>query len=467
VATEAVAEGFFVQHLWELGGALAVSAQASILVVDDDAKSLMAMRELLQSPGLKVVVANSGQQALEHIVREDFAVVLLDARMPIMDGFETSRRMREHERARHTPIIFLTGAYEDPPSMFRGYEAGAVDYIVKPPVPEILRSKIAVFVELYNKSADLRALAARVQSVQEEEQRRIAREIHDELGQALTALKMDLSWMSGRLPPENERLLQKTKDMAAQIDRMVHSVRELAAGCGPKALDELGLAAAIKWQAREFQLRAGIRCNVALPEEEIELDQDRATAIFRIFQELLTNVVRHAAATKVDRRAALSGRRPAARGGRRRPWHCRDGDPQPELARPARHARAHRAFRRADGDRAAPRRLGYQRARAHPAAGDGAGAGAVSGRRHDGNGATMRILIADDHPVVRLGLKQMLPRSATWSWSARRRTARRRSRWAARWTGTWRCSTTPCPDAAASSWSRKSSATIRTGRCWC
>jgi len=289
-----------VQHLWELGGALAVSAQASILVVDDDAKSLMAMRELLQSPGLKVVVANSGQQALEHIVREDFAVVLLDARMPTMDGFETSRRMREHERARHTPIIFLTGAYEDPPSMFRGYEAGAVDYIVKPPVPEILRSKIAVFVELYNKSADLRALAARVQSVQEEEQRRIAREIHDELGQALTALKMDLSWMSGRLPPENERLLQKTKDMAAQIDRMVHSVRELAARLRPEALDELGLAAAIKWQAREFQLRAGIRCNVALPEEEIELDQERATAIFRIFQELLTNVVRHAAATKVD-----------------------------------------------------------------------------------------------------------------------------------------------------------------------
>jgi signal transduction histidine kinase len=300
VATEAVEEGFFVQHLWELGGALAVSAQASILVVDDDAKSLMAMRELLQSPGLKVVVANSGQQALEHIVREDFAVVLLDARMPTMDGFETSRRMREHERARHTPIIFLTGAYEDPPSMFRGYEAGAVDYIVKPPVPEILRSKIAVFVELYNKSADLRALAARVQSVQEEEQRRIAREIHDELGQALTALKMDLSWMSGRLPPENERLLQKTKDMAAQIDRMVHSVRELAARLRPEALDELGLAAAIKWQAREFQLRAGIRCNVALPEEEIELDQERATAIFRIFQELLTNVVRHAAATKVD-----------------------------------------------------------------------------------------------------------------------------------------------------------------------
>jgi signal transduction histidine kinase len=250
--TEAVEVRLFGQHPLEQGGALGeVTSQASVLVVDDDAKSLMAMRELLQTPGLKVVVANSGQQALECILRDDFAVALLDARMPIMDGFETARRMREHERARQTPIIFLTGAYEDPPSMFRGYEAGAVDYIVKPPVPEILKSKIGVFVELYNKSADLRALAARVQSVQEEEQRRIAREIHDELGQALTALKMDLP-------------------------------------------------AAIKWQAREFQLRAGIRCNVTVPAGDLVLDQERATALFRIFQELLTNVARHAAATKVD-----------------------------------------------------------------------------------------------------------------------------------------------------------------------
>jgi signal transduction histidine kinase len=301
MTTEAVEPRLFGQHPLEQGGALAaVTSQASVLVVDDDAKSLMAMRELLQTPGLKVVVANSGQQALECILREDFAVALLDARMPIMDGFETARRMREHERARQTPIIFLTGAYEDPPSMFRGYEAGAVDYIVKPPVPEILRSKIGVFVELYNKSADLRALAARVQSVQEEEQRRIAREIHDELGQALTALKMDLSWMMNRLPADGGPLLEKTRSMAAQIDGMVHSVRELAARLRPEALDELGLPAAIKWQAREFQLRAGIRCNVSVPAVDLVLDQERATALFRIFQELLTNVARHAAATKVD-----------------------------------------------------------------------------------------------------------------------------------------------------------------------
>jgi len=274
--------------------------QASVLVVDDDAKNLMAMQELLQSPQLTVVAVDSGKKALQQVPQLDFAVILLDARMPGLDGFETARRIRENERSRHTPIIFLTGAYEDPPSMFRGYEAGAVDYIVKPIVPEILRSKIGVFVELYQKSADLRALTARVQSLQEEEQRRIAREIHDELGQSLTALKMDLVWLAGRLPPEAVSLRDRATAMSGLLDKLVQSVRELAARLRPEALDELGLGAAIRWQAREFQMRAGIRCHVEVPEDDLSIDQDRATAVFRIFQEMLTNVARHAAATRVE-----------------------------------------------------------------------------------------------------------------------------------------------------------------------
>src|SRR5213594_3286884 len=197
------------------------SSLASILVVVDDQRTLMAMRELLQCLGQKLVLANSGEEALRCVSKDDFAVILLDARMPGIDGFETARLIRERQRSRHTPIIFLTGAYEDVRSVFRGYEAGAVDYIVKPLVPEILKSKISVFVELYIKNAvlireiadrklaeehlrkseeNLRALAAHLQSVREEEWTRIAREIHDELGQSLTGLKMDLSWLANRLP---------------------------------------------------------------------------------------------------------------------------------------------------------------------------------------------------------------------------------------------------------------------------
>ncbi len=296
-------------------------SQASILIVDDDSRSLFALQELLQSATQKVVLANSGEEALQCVSKEDFAAILLDARMPGVDGFETARLIRERERSRHTPIIFLTGAAEDVHSVFRGYEAGAVDYIVKPPVPEILKSKLSVFVELYNKNAvlireiaerkraeehlrkseeNLRALAAHLQSVREEEWTRIAREIHDELGQSLTGLKMDLTWVANRLPVDQRVLAEKTKSMSGLIDSTIQSVRKIASRLRPEVLDQLGLTAAIGWHAGDFRKRTGIRCKLSLPSDTLTLDRERSTAAFRIFQELLTNVARHANATRID-----------------------------------------------------------------------------------------------------------------------------------------------------------------------
>jgi signal transduction histidine kinase len=283
------------------------SSQASILVVDDDARNRMAMEELLQSSGYSVVLAESGEAALRRVDEQDFAVILMDARMPGVDGFTTARTIRERERSRSTPIIFLTGAYEDLSSMFRGYEAGAVDYMVKPIVPEVLKFKISVFVELYNKNValtrseeNLRALAGRLQSIREEESTRIAREIHDELGQALTGLKMDLTWVAKKLPPDQKTLAAKTESMFNLIDGTIQSVRKIATRLRPEVLDELGLGPAIEWQAREFQKRSGIRCRLVLPAGGLVLDRERSTAAFRIFQELLTNVARHASATRID-----------------------------------------------------------------------------------------------------------------------------------------------------------------------
>jgi signal transduction histidine kinase len=296
-------------------------SQASILIVDDDSKSLLALQGLLQSATQKVVLAKSGEEALRCVLRQDFAAILLDARMPGVDGFETARLIRERDRSRHTPIIFLTGAYEDVHSVFRGYEAGAVDYIVKPPVPEILQSKLSVFVELYNKNAvlireiaerkraeehlrkseeNLRALAAHLQSVREEEWVRIAREIHDELGQSLTGLKMDLTWVANRLPGDQRGLAEKTKSMFGLIDGTIQSVRKIASQLRPEVLDQLGLTAAIEWHAADFRKRTGIRCKLSLPSDTLILDRERSTAAFRIFQELLTNVARHANATRID-----------------------------------------------------------------------------------------------------------------------------------------------------------------------
>src|SRR4051812_30214686 len=278
--------------------------QAKILLVDDEPKSLFALQELLSTLGQNLMIAQSGEEALRLALKNDFAVILLDVRMPGIDGFETARLIRSRERSRLTPVIFLTAAADEMSSMFRGYEVGAVDYLQKPVVPEILKSKVAVFVELHRKSErlkesedKLRRLAAHLISVREEERAHIAREIHDELGQGLTGLKMEVTWLAKRL--REKPLIEKTDSMCKLIDTTVQTVRKIATGLRPEMLDDMGLIAAVGWQAKEFQKRTGIRCRAKLP-PEVKFDMDISTTMFRIFQEILTNVARHSRATRVD-----------------------------------------------------------------------------------------------------------------------------------------------------------------------
>ena len=295
--------------------------QASILIVDDDAANVLAMKEVLGTLGSRLVTAHSGEEALRHVLEEDFAAILLDVRMPGIDGFTTAKLIRERKRSRHTPIIFMTATQEDLTGMFRSYRAGGVDYIVKPIVPEVLRSKLSVFIGLHDMnrmlSAELaeralteqrlraseeklRALAAHLQSVREEERIRIAREVHDDLGQGLTGLKFDIASFTRNYDTDAPATrAEKASVLSATIDRIINAVRRISSGLRPEVLDEIGLAAAFEWQAREFSKRTGIRCQLNIAPQFSEPDKERATALFRIFQELLTNVARHANATKV------------------------------------------------------------------------------------------------------------------------------------------------------------------------
>ena len=157
--------------------------------------------------------------------------------------------------------------------------------------------------EQFKASLDqLRALAARLQSVREEERTSIAREIHDELGQACTAIKMDLALIGRRTTKRQTHLRAKADSASRLVDDMIVTLRRIASELRPRTLDDLGLTAALESQAQEFEARTGIHCRVALPEEPLTLDDERSTAIFRIFQESLTNVARHAHATRVEAR---------------------------------------------------------------------------------------------------------------------------------------------------------------------
>ena len=154
--------------------------------------------------------------------------------------------------------------------------------------------------EKLQKSRDqLRQLAAHLQQVREEERTRIAREIHDELGQVLTGLKMDLSWIEKKLPSENGAIREKTKAMAYLIDGTIQAVRRISAELRPRVLDALGLVAAIEWQVQEFERQTDIKCTFTSDQDGLDLDRGRRTTVFRIFQEALTNAARHSNATGV------------------------------------------------------------------------------------------------------------------------------------------------------------------------
>lgn len=139
---------------------------ANILIVDDDPKTLLGMEALLSGPGRRIIIASSGQDALRQLLREQVSLILLDVRMPDMDGFETAELIRQSERLRHIPIIFLSAVDTLEADVYRGVVRGAVDYLFKPVVPEVLRAKVSVFVDLFHMNERLKQKA-----VQQSEER--------------------------------------------------------------------------------------------------------------------------------------------------------------------------------------------------------------------------------------------------------------------------------------------------------
>jgi PAS domain S-box-containing protein len=152
----------------------------NILLVDDQPANLLALQSLLQHPDYNLVTARSGQEALRAMLKQEFALVLLDVLMPGLDGLETAAMLRQRERTTYTPIIFITAASAGDREVVKGYELGAVDYIFKPIVPEILRAKVQVFVELYRRAERIKAQTLELQSAQTELRRELAEHLRAE-----------------------------------------------------------------------------------------------------------------------------------------------------------------------------------------------------------------------------------------------------------------------------------------------
>jgi len=282
-----------------------------VLLVEDSRADTELIEHTLREAGLEFSLVAVARRDFYEVELERWPpdLILSDYTVPGFGGREALEIAKK--RAPNTPFIFVTGVLGEEVAIEQ-LKQGATDCVLKthlarlvPSVRRALREaqerreRGRAEEQLRNSHEQLRALTNHLHSVREEERTRIARQVHDELGQALTGLKLELSWLSGKL--RGARGLQrKIKEMAGHIDETINTVRQIATDLRPGVLDSLGLVAAVEWQASEFQERTGIRCDVSIEITETMLDPNFTTVCFRIFQETLTNIIRHANATRVE-----------------------------------------------------------------------------------------------------------------------------------------------------------------------
>ena len=298
----------------------------NILIVDDEPRNLLVLETVLDDPRYRLVRAGSADQALLALIVEEFALLILDIRMPGMTGFELAQMIKERKKTARVPIIFLTAYYNEDQHMLEGYGTGAVDYLHKPVNPAILRSKVAVFAELHRKNRecqianrallaevierrrledDLTFLTGKLIDAQEEERRRIARDLHDDFNQRLAALSVELATIERALIAPPDPVTRQLTAVRGQVVQLSNDLHDLAYKLHPSLLEHVGLEIALREHLAEFTKQTGLPVTCLVHAVPGTLRQEIATALFRVMQESLQNVCKHAQATAVTVR--LSG----------------------------------------------------------------------------------------------------------------------------------------------------------------
>ena len=266
----------------------------NILLVDDQPSKLLTYEAILSELGENLIMAHSGMEALDHLLKTDISMVLLDVCMPGMDGFETAQMIHQHPRFQNTPVIFVSGIHVTDLDRLKGYQHGAVDYIPVPIVPQLLRAKVKVFTELHRKTRQLEQLNAKMAMLQEQERRQIARELHDSVGQLLAAISMNSALIEAevcKLSPDAARALGENTTMVQEVSKQIRTISYLL---HPPLLEEVGLASALRCYVEGFAERSKIDATLEICSSLTRLPKEIELGIFRLVQECLTNIHRHA-----------------------------------------------------------------------------------------------------------------------------------------------------------------------------
>lgn len=259
----------------DTGGTPESRAKVRVLVVDDQPDNLLSVEAVLERLGEEIVTASSGREALRYLLDDDFAVIVLDVMMPEMDGFETAALIRSRERSRLTPIIFLTALGKSEEHLFRGYGAGAVDFMTKPFVPEVLRSKVAVFVELHRKTL---LLQQRNQELQESVKRAQAAEQEvQKLNRHLERRLDELATLNSELESFSYSVSHDLRGPLARISGFSRALAEQHADAlneeGRLYLNRIGTAAEKTTQLVDDLLKLSRLTRAELRQEPVDLSE--------------------------------------------------------------------------------------------------------------------------------------------------------------------------------------------------
>jgi signal transduction histidine kinase len=284
-----------------------------VLHLEDNPFDAEFVQSTLEEEGIDCDVCRVETRAdfIAAIEKGSLDIIFADYALPSFDGL--SALAIAADKCPDIPFIFVTGNMGEELAI-ETLKRGATDYVLKNGlsrlVPSVLRSlrettervkRKKAEEELQRSREELRNFSSHLQAAREEDRARIAREIHDELGRGLMALKMDLSWLRKKYK-DDAVLAEKSASMTKVVDETIQSVKTICAELRPGLLDTFGLSAAVEWEAKAFEKRTGIDCEVTVTPKDIVTDEQRSSAIFRIFQEALTNIAHHANATKVTAR---------------------------------------------------------------------------------------------------------------------------------------------------------------------
>lgn len=272
---------------------------STILIVDDNAASRETLEVILSGQGYSLQMAENGIQALEkaNVIHPD--LILLDVMMPGIDGFEVCRRLRSTPGLAEVPIILLT-ALDDSASRLEGLESGADDFISKPFDRHELRARVRTITRLnryrslLEQRESLREMAQRLVTGLEDERMRVSRELHDELGQLLTAQLMDIRDLQNDLTIPPVTLFERLEKIHNQAYEVTVKIRRLAHELRPPLLSTLGLKAAIQTHCSKFSSHSHISIDVEIDDAMEAIPDVYGIVLYRVLQEALTNIAKHA-----------------------------------------------------------------------------------------------------------------------------------------------------------------------------